>query len=178
MIIGDPSDFAIEAMVEPDLYPPSSVWGRMCVWCGSHMLGDITNPHCALYSAYTEFRFLRTHHDDLWDKAFGTLDDTEIYNLLDQTIYGDDARTNAQIRAASDRFGRYNFLTNWGEQFDGWKAFLIRRSESVMQVLYSANHSSPVSTHCSIQGLTVAIDGFLNWFHAESDRLAGPGIAQ
>ena len=34
MIFGDPSEFAIEAMTEPELVAPTQPWGRMCIRAG------------------------------------------------------------------------------------------------------------------------------------------------
>lgn len=64
MLFGDRLDFAIEADVEPSLEPPSAVWGRMCVWCRGVALGDLGEPHCALYPAYLAIRGDASDHMD------------------------------------------------------------------------------------------------------------------
>jgi hypothetical protein len=42
-IFGDKNDFAIEAGVEPDLVPPSLLWGHMRIWCAGVPLGNIND---------------------------------------------------------------------------------------------------------------------------------------
>jgi hypothetical protein len=110
MLFGEPADFAIEAYVEPDLKPPSAVWGRMCVWCRGVPLGDISERYCALYPAYCSFRSLPSCLDSLWADELAGLGDEGVWNFLDADW------------AAWDRF---NFLSNWGERFDGYKAFIL-----------------------------------------------------
>src|SRR5579859_4115633 len=88
VILGDPADFAIRAGVELNLAPGSAVWGHMCVWCEGMRLGDIDNRHCGLYGAFCGFEWLAEHLDELWDERFGSLDPLDIFNFLDERLYG------------------------------------------------------------------------------------------
>src|SRR5438128_886855 len=87
-VFGDRADFAIEAGVEPDLTPPSAVWGHMCVWCRGVPLGDIENRQCGLYGAYCGFREVASRIDRLWAKELDGLDDVAAWNHLDGLLYG------------------------------------------------------------------------------------------
>ena len=46
MIFGNKKDFAIQAIIEPNLKPPSSVWGRFSVWVENVSIGDYNEEHC------------------------------------------------------------------------------------------------------------------------------------
>jgi hypothetical protein len=136
MLIGDLRDFAIEVMVEPDLKVPSAVWGRMCVHIGNTTLGDFDNHYCALYSAYRSFEWHAKHDDRLWDEMFDNMLPEEIHDTVYQANYGDDDRTMDQIKRDSLRFGRFDFLTNWGEQFDGYSSVIISPNVDTMMILH------------------------------------------
>src|SRR4051794_18443935 len=121
MLFGDTADFAIEAGVEPDLVPPSAVWGHMCVWCRGVALGDIEDRHCGLYQAFCGFRWLSEHLGELWDVELAGLDDVAAWNFLDGLLYGyhgdveiEDGRSLDQVRADWAYWSKYDFLTNWG----------------------------------------------------------------
>lgn len=86
MLFGHKEDFAIEAMVEPDLIPPSSVWGRMCIWCEGTPLGDYLEEHCGLPSGHLEE--LARDLPTLWHKDFEGMSDANIFRYLDALLYG------------------------------------------------------------------------------------------
>jgi hypothetical protein len=171
MLFGNPTDFAIEAMTEPHLSAPSAVWGRMRVICDKQIYGDYENPHCALYPAYCQFRWFRENVIDLWDSSFNGLSNSELHDLLDHAIYGDDNRNTQEIESDSMRYGRFNFLTNWGEQFDGYKSFIVSPMAGTLIILRRDEGGLLIVASCSTQGFVKAADEYLDWFHAETERL-------
>jgi hypothetical protein len=184
-VFGDPSDFAIEAAVEPDLPPGSAVWGRMRVRCGGAALGNIDERHCALYPAYCAFRDLVTIVDRLWAEVFEGLDDGAIFDMLDRLLYG--GRFDSPVQPPSSLFGEegkrawaawgcFDFLNNWGEQFDGYKSFLVCPPGGPVRVLSRSfiGHSGP-SVAVSLDGVVAAATGFCNWFEAQETRLRENG---
>ncbi len=130
---GDPSDFAIEAMLEanPVCGPEGakSLLGRFRVWICQTPIGDIEEPSCYFYSFHGLMVQMRDELESLWDPAFDDLTPEQIYDLLDEVYYGahrgellsDDAVDTSVVPEAH----RFAFLTNWSEVFDGWKAFLV-----------------------------------------------------
>ena len=182
MIFGDSADFAIEAMIEPTLVPPSSVWGRMCVWCRGQALGDIADPHCALYPAAWQFRALPYRLDDLWADEFGGLDDDAIWNFLDGKLYGyhglvevPDDRTVAECRADRDAWGGFDFLNNWGEPFDPVKAFLLAPPDGSARILFrqAPDRATLGRLVASRAAIVAASAGFVAWFDEQADRHGG-----
>jgi hypothetical protein len=191
-VFGDKADFAIEAGVEPDLHTDYTVWGHMCVWSRGIPLGDLEDRYCGLYHAYSEFAWLADNLVSLWSEELAGLDDVAAWNFLDGLLYGyhgdvewADTRTLAEARRDAVRWGRFNFLTNWGEQFDGYKSFLLcppGDSARVLSRRLPPHMGRGVSV--SRQALVTAAAGFAEWFESESRRLgvqcqrrAEPGAA-
>ncbi|WP_437735303.1 hypothetical protein [Sorangium sp. So ce1335] len=181
MLFGERLDFAIEADVEPNLEPPSAVWGRMCVWCRGVALGDLGESRCALYPAYRSFRSLPSNLDRLWSEELVGLDDIAAWNFLDGLLYGHhgdvevpDDRT-AEVRRRDWTFwSAHDFLTNWGEQFNGCKAFILCPPGGPVRIL-----SRELPGHMgrgvdvSRAGLVAAVEGFTRWFEQQARRLEG-----
>lgn len=88
MIFGDKADFAIEAMIELGLEPPSSIWGRLRIWVQGNSIGDFNDPHCGLYPSYENFKKTADVLSSLWSNDFLKLTDIELWNLLDGSMYG------------------------------------------------------------------------------------------
>lgn len=182
MLFGSKSEFAIEAMIEPGLVPPSSVYGRMQVWCANLSIGDFSNPRCSLYPAYLGFKQLVTALPNLWRSDLDGLSDEQLIDRLDRLLYGsqgdelleDDDRTVVECRRDWEKYGAFNFLTNWGEQFDReGKAFIFCPPAQPAKILVLRRGSNTVlPLHASIPAAADAIDKFLRWFDESSALLA------
>ena len=180
MLIGDANDFAIEVMVEPELEIPSAVWGRMCIHVGKLVLGDFNDPYCALYPAYGHFQWHAQLVGQLCHDTFCNMTPEEIHDRVRQAIYGDDDRTMDQIQRDSLVYGRFDFLTNWGEQFDGYSSVITSPTPDEMMILHRpyVDVASPrrlphdfVIAHCSRAAFIDASIGFVNWFDSTAERL-------
>lgn len=186
-VFGDRHDFAIEAGVEPELKPPSAVWGHMCVWCRGAPLGDIEDRYCALYPAYRGFRSLLSpvHGeptlDRLWAEEFAGLGDLAVLDFLDGLLYGyhgdvevPDERTAEQCRRDAVVWGCFDFLTGWGEPFDGCKAFILRPPGGQVRILSrDLPESLAPGVEASRGGVVAAVTGFTAWFNEQARRLQG-----
>ncbi|MEO2091856.1 MAG: hypothetical protein ABGY75_20575 [Gemmataceae bacterium] len=180
-LFGDRSDFAIEAGVEPELKPPSAVWGHMCVWCRGVALGDLNDPHCGLAHAYSSFQQFPGQLDRLWAPELEGLDDIATWNFFDGLLYGyhvdvevPDDRTAGECSADWMRWGAHDFLTNWGEQFDGCKAFVTCPPGDMLRI-YFRRRSDPVRcVEVTRAGFTAASTQFVKWFEQQEQRLRGP----
>jgi hypothetical protein len=179
MMCGDPNAFAIEAMIEPQLIAPSAVWGRMCLHIGPVVLGDITDEHCGLYGAYCGFKDLVASETRLWDDSFVGLNHEQIHDRVRNALYGDDDRSVSAIMADSQRYGRFDFLTNWGEQFDGFASVIVQCDDVTTTILHRPHSafarkrdSEPfVVATCNTLALRDACVGFVRWFDSEASRL-------
>lgn len=179
-VFGVRSDFAIEAGVEPLLEPPSAVWGRMCVWCNGVPLGDLANGYCALFPAYHSFRWLLSNLSSLWEPELAGLSDAETWNVLDGLLYGfhgdeelRDDRPIERLRADWAAWNKFNFLTNWGEQFDGCKSFTFCPPGEPVRILYRYTDGQRRGVTVSRAAIVSASDQFVQWFERHESRLHG-----
>lgn len=179
MIFGNPEDFAIEAMTEMHLVAPSAVWGRMCVHIGTVVLGDFSDEHCGLYCAYRGFKELLNTNTRLWDESFDGLSREQIHDLVRNAIYGNDDRAMDTILADSRRYRRFDFLTNWDEQFDGFASVIVQEDATTTTILHRphsafARKREPgpfVVAICSTIGFRNACASLVEWFDREAARL-------
>lgn len=180
-IFGDRSDFAIEAGVELNGHTEGTVWGYMCLWCASFPLGDIDERYYGIGHAYSELRWLALNYQNLWAEELAFLDDLRQLNFLDAILYGycngvelPETPTLLSLRSDS-HWNRFNFFTNWGEPFDGYKAFLICPPGEPIKALSRAfPEVAGFGVSVSRQGFETAIQGFTQWFENESKRLGIP----
>lgn len=183
MLFGNPAQFAIEAMLEPGIQPPSSVWGRMQVWCQGVSLGDFTNPCCALYPSYAGFRVMCAVLPTLWRKEFEGLSDLELADKLDLLLYGhrgdeyvEDERSTEDCQRDWAEYGQHVFLTNWGEQFDRiGKAFVFSRAPTSVVILVRVEGSAVDVRRLETtrEDFCAVVFEFVRWFDEMAERLAG-----
>lgn len=167
MLFGMKEDFAIECFHEPD-YPNDHGWvfGRMCVWAGGVELGDISEPACMLNVTEGHFQDCLGQLDALIDGSVNDLADEVAFRFLDAALYVDDDRTNQQVDADALRYSRFNFLINWGESFDGIKAFLLKSGEH-FRILYRLSCDTTGGVEVTRDGLVNAMLAFLDWMVVE-----------
>jgi len=182
MLFGNKHDFAIEARVEDDLKPPSHPWGRMCIWVSGKQIGDYEDPHCGLYPAYEGFLKIRKSLDSLWCTEIDSLSDRETWNLFDEHLYG--WRGNEEVELddeydeesdLSERYWKFNFLTNWGEMFDGGgKSFLLNDSSGSLRVLNFDYDLDVVNRYtCSKKGFIEVSQEFIEWYEEQLELFGG-----
>jgi hypothetical protein len=169
MLFGTTETFAIEAMTEPELVAPSAVWGRLQIWCEGCPIGDYTDPYCGLYSSYCGFKEIVSELSTLWREEFNGLSDMDLWNLLDGLLYGyhgdveleDDNRSLEKCQCDARVYSRFDFLTNWGEQFDrGGKSFIFYAPEGEVRIL-NRTYPSGLSRQASLENVFFAINAFL-----------------
>lgn len=179
MIFGSTEAFAIEAMTEEGLNPPSVAWGRMQVWCQGVSIGDYSDRHCGL--PYTDFLELKEALPSLWLPEFEGMSAKDLWNHLDRLIYGhhgevelNDARTSEEMRRDYMKYGDFNFLTNWGEMFDrGGKSFIFCTPRGEVRVLNRV--AAPGRwLQAQLPEALHAMTEFLGWYEGECSRLGRP----
>lgn len=178
MLFGRKEEFAIEAMVEPGLTAPSSVWGRMRIWCKGFPLGDFDNPHCGLPD--DDLQVLGAKVQDLWHPSFEGLDDAGLFHHLDRLLFGcrngepfPDSRSLEECRADAHAFIRFGFLTNWGEMFDSTgKCFVVCSDGHRVKVLHQPESTTGCITfEFSVESIKTTCAQFGTWFSEQSTRL-------
>ena len=171
MIFGVREDFAIECFHEPE-YPNAHGWvfGRMCVWARGVELGNLDEPACMLNVTEGHFEDCLDQLDELCDESVDDLPNGVAFQFLDTALYLDDARTNAQIHSDAVRFSKFDFLTNWGESFDGTKAFLLKSGEHY-RILYRLSCDTCGSADVTRERLVNAMLAFLEWMAVEKQAV-------
>jgi hypothetical protein len=182
-LFGDRADFAIDAGIEPQLKLPSAVWGHMCIWCRGLVIGDLSNLHCGLYDAYAGIRDALAAVDSLWPDEFVGLDNESILDFLDERLYGFrngvevlDDRSAAQCVRDSQIWGKFDFLTNWAESFDGYKAFLVCPPGGPVRILSrDLPQHLGLCVEVSRSGFVDACEAFVRWYDDQERRLQNRG---
>ena len=184
MLFGDKDHFAIDTDVEPHLRLGSHVWGRMGVWVRGSTLGRIDEGGCLLSLSRDALVWLSDHIEELWDEELVGLDDSATFAFLNANLYGVTqggvavptpiVSDDAQSRLQWARWKRFEFLTNWGEQFDGFKAFLVRPPGGPLRVL-SRSLPARLGTGVEVEpnAFRAAVSGFAEWFDTKKKQLGG-----
>jgi hypothetical protein len=68
------------------------------------------------------------------------------------------------------RFGRFKFLINWGEPFDGVHAFIIRQLNQPVRLVYQVYPETKTIgvALCDSERVREAISAFLHWIDQEN----------
>ena len=159
MRFGDPQDFAIEAYHEP-ASPEWAGFGRMCIHVQGARVGDEREEHCSLFHAVDRFRDLSRSIDGLWDTGFAGLSDAEIFGLLDDALY-------ISSESRWDRFGKFDFLTNTGEQFDGFKTFIVCFPDRHVHILCQSRDDTFGFGVCRTATFRDVAESFVIWFDGQ-----------
>lgn len=175
MQFGSPSTFAIDCVHEPIPNEKGWVFGRMCVWIGGLRLGDLDVPACMLNVTAARLDGVIGRLSDLADPALEDLTDSQLYELLDKAIYRDDQQTPAQVAADAERFFKFDFLTNGGESFDGFKSFITGGSGHV-RILFVGLGSERVGARLDAVAFVATVTAFLGWLRAEAKNAGQPVV--
>lgn len=192
MLFGDFQEFAIEAIIEPELKPPCLTWGRMCIWVKGQAIGDFSREYCLLGPAYKSLNEKVETLNDLWFDGFSKLDNQVLWNILDGVLYGwqgDKALAADELpgesvmigdeQVAIGRLFPFEFLTHWGEMFDyNSKAFLLKQPGKELTLLRFNLVSKEVESFVvSELVFRQAVRGFSQWYREEVIRLKSNTLA-
>lgn len=180
MLFGDPAEFAIEVLVESTLPVPTGQWGRMCLHFAGVRFGDFEIPCCRLSEAFSHLDCFARTQSLLWDPAFDGKTPEQIHDLVRSALYGVDDRPLAAPGRDSRHFARFDFLTNWGEQFDGYESVIVSPDPESVMVLHRPGAGS--ASRWRLPGdfvvakclRSVAIDvsrRSVAWYELECERL-------
>lgn len=165
MIFGELSDFAIEAYHEPS-GPKWGGCGRMSLFIQGVRLGDIRENHCSLFGATDRLRQFHADIETRWDELFAKLSDAEIFSVLDHALYTGEVDQ-------SERFGRFDFLNNTGEQFDDSTTFILCTPNDRVHILYQFRDGTVGSGSCSAPSFRSVVSAYVDWFD-EQVKNTGP----
>ncbi len=183
MKFGKFEEFAIEAMVEDYLEVPSAMWGRMRVWVDGQSFGDIDDPNCSLYCAYSGFKDTVENFNKLADEKLNSLSCEELYHKVDEVLYGkwvDDELVDEDTTESPEDYLLHNFLTNWGEMFDQTnKCFIFKASEDKLRILQASDYTDEAHVNeycCSSMMYLKTVKEFLQWYENTEAKLSGKDL--
>lgn len=166
MMLGDPRAFSIEAYHEP-MDSRSPGFGRMALLVSNTTIGDITEKHCGLGDAAERFRQILFSGGPFWDQSFSSLSDGEIFALIDSALYIDSGQSDAELREDEERYGCFDFLTNAGESFDGYKTFIFQDASAQVCILVQNPEDEVTSARCTLRDFRSASHAFVAWYDAQ-----------
>jgi len=163
MLFGDSGEFAIEAYHEP-MGPTYSGFGRMALHIASVTIGDIHEEHCGLADAADRLRTKVKLIGSLWNPIFSNHSDEEIFSLIDRELYIDHGQSDKDIAVGQHQYGKFDFLTNAGEQFDNFKTFLYADPNGSIHILYQLRNGTIGSATCDAETFETTVQAFVKWF--------------
>jgi hypothetical protein len=179
MLFGDKEAFAIEAMVESGLTPPSTVWGRMRIWCNNLPLGDYSNANCGLPAAHLQELCAEVQH--LWHPSFDGLEDSDLFHHLDVLLFGCptespsvETHSPEECTTGAETLARFSFLTNWGEMFDTTgKCFVVCQDGKTVKIIHQpASAADCITFQFSTEAIQTACTQFGLWYSEQSTALS------
>ncbi len=179
-LFGDKGDFAIE--VGWDALASGTLWCHMRAWAAGEQIGDIKDTHNATYTMHRLLVDRVELIDELWNDEFGCRSDIEIFDFLDDKLYGFhrnveivDNRSDDEVAADAARFSKYGFLTNWSPSFDGWKSFLIAPPGQSLRVLHRGPDDEIRVSAVKRNGFINAVNNFDEWHKQQLSLLPHRG---
>jgi hypothetical protein len=163
MIFGDPTSFAIEIHHEPSA-PRWKGFGRMCLHMQGVTIGNPLEAHCSLFHAAERIAEVATHLAEQWDERFAGRSGEEIFAWLDAILY------SGKIEASENDVARFDFLTNTGEQFDGFKTFIYCTPDDTVCVLFRSRDDSVRTATCTGTEFRAVVAQLEQWFRTQIAR--------
>ena len=166
---GNASEFAIQAMLEPELKPPSHIWGRMCLWVSGIQLGDYNDGHCGLAQCTSHLNQIVEIIDQLSASVFGDKDDQDIYSFLENASHNSGFDDNA-VENKFMEFHKFRFDYGFAEMFDREPmSFLIKQPTGTLKLLFKTNNDNKLNSHVFNEQLfKKSIERFNGWYDEQS----------
>jgi hypothetical protein len=164
MIFGSPADFAIEA--EDDglpSHPKGIVPGHMQIWCRNSSIGDFGEEQSCLWDSHQHLVKIAADLSAISNPALWALSDEALWDRFNRARYIDRGQSNEEMTNDYVEWGRYDFLTNWDETFDGYKGMIYCLRNGGVRMLVQLPDKSIRQYTVTAEGFTDAIAGFSLW---------------
>jgi hypothetical protein len=157
MLFGNPENFAVEIYHEPAA-PERKGFGRMCINVDGTTLGNIAEAHVSLFHAVERILELSEGLHDQWHERFAGYTPEEVFSWLDAVLY------TGELADPNDQAIKFDFLTNAGEQFDGFKSFIYCTPGGIVYVLFQDRHSRLFTPCCQSNEFRSVASQLQQWF--------------
>lgn len=129
MFFGSPNTFGIECEYDLSFFHPTSFFGHIRFWIGSHPVGDFQEfvmlDIPAIHLKDT-LRFEGQRRDPTIDNQQAEV----ILEIISKVLWGNDDFENEDFQQLKNRFHRFSICPNGGEAFDGIQCVLVDENES------------------------------------------------
>jgi len=159
---GNPDQFAIVCAHDPFGSEPHQVFGRMCIRARDTVLGDFDEPACMLNVTARHLQTTLNRLPQMDSAPFMGQSDALVWDIIDRALYLDDDRSAEEVVADSDRYSRYDFLTNGGESFNNSRSFIVLDGDRV-RLLFKKNDAPLESMSVEVEYFCTVIRSFLEW---------------
>ena len=175
MKFGNRNNFSIDVAVDDVPEMPNGMWGRLRLWVKEIPIGNFDEPMCGLATTHMGFSRLLKNKGILWRDEFAELSPTELWNLLDGTLYGYhmDAKVHHMKYDYNSEYSKFDIITGWGEMFDQdprSKGFIFEHPSGVVRIL------TPDAARKSVETYNVnkiefykCVSEFCEWFRKLED---------
>jgi hypothetical protein len=102
--------------------------------------------------------------------ALWTLSDEDLWDRFNRARYIDRGQSNDEIAKDYVEWGPHDFLTNWGEMFEGYKGMIYCIPNGRIRMLVQQPDNSIRKYAVTAKGFTDAIAGFSQWCISLSER--------
>ena len=172
-IIGDKTKFGIEVMVEPELVPPSPVWGRMCIWAGNFRIGNFEEQHCGLSQCVEHLLDIVRILPSLDSVIFQEHNDDYIARYLCESWYESGYNEYGEKVGLAADMHKYRIDYGFPEMFDGpYMVFLLAVGSDSLKLLHIETSSNEVKSFMFKKELfTGAVNSLQEWLSAQLEEL-------
>jgi hypothetical protein len=171
MIFGNPADFAIEAEDDGLPHDPKSILaGRMRIWCGNSSTGDFGEKQSSLWNSQQELAKIAADLSAITNPALWNLGDEDLWDRFDQALYIGVGQSKEEMENDYAAWGPHDFLTNWGEMFNGNKGMIYCLPDGRIRMLVQQRDDSIRNYTVTAKGFKDAIAGFSLWCMSLSER--------
>ena len=170
MIFGNPSDFAVEAMVEPGPeYPPSfgsNVAGRMRLIVGGVSVGDIGEPSCIPRHLSEHLTEVCSTSRTLWHSSLSGATPEKQFQMLDEALFLGGGKPDLE------EYHETVFLTNVSEAFDSIKGFVLSPSPDEIVLLLRLEVGGPlIHRKIAFAEFSGVTEAFAKWVAEQEQTL-------
>ena len=176
MLFGNPSNFAVEAVVEPGPeYPPSfgrNFAGRMRLVVGGVSVGDISEPSCIPRQLSEHLTEMCAASRTLWHSSLSGATPEKQFQMLDEALFLGGGKPELEECHMTI------FLTNVSEAFDPVKGFVLSPSPDEIVLLLRLEEGGPLIhrkiAYAEFSGVTAA---FAHWVTEQERTLLNKATA-
>lgn len=168
MIFGNKKQFAIECILEEGIKNLESIFGYIVIWIKDEKLGQ-SDLLVDLKIPSLSFQQSLDSCDTRKNDEFKNLDTSEIFCLLESTLWGEPEESNSftDLIEASQKYDKFNICSNFSESFDGESLYLIEYKKKERFIWKTFNSEKIKEINLPLGSYEKVVESFLNWINSK-----------